>query len=85
VILLIGLVVIVCAGLLVLGFLAPRLSRRVQKRLDRGAQRAKSAARSQPKPARKAGERSAELTQRAFDRTSEVGRHEREEAEQARR
>ena len=52
-ILLIGLVVIVCAGLLVLGFLAPRLSRRVQKRLDRGAQRARSAARSQPKPARK--------------------------------
>jgi hypothetical protein len=85
VIALIGLVVIVCAGLLVLGFLAPRLSRRVQQRLDRGAERAGSAAQSQPKPVRKAGERSVKLSQRAVDRTSEVGRHEREEAEQTRR
>jgi hypothetical protein len=85
VIALIGLVIILCAGLLVLGFLAPRLSRRVQGHLDRGAERAESATGSKPEPARAVGERSVNFSRKAVDRTSEVGRGEREEAERARR
>lgn len=82
---LIAVALVLCAVLLVFGFLAPRASRRAQKRMDRGAQQAAAKAGSEPQPIRGLAERSLELTQHAADRTTEAGRHERQNAERTRR
>lgn len=79
----IALVVIVALALVGLGFFAPRLSRRLQGRMDRMVERAESKAESQPKLVRNALERSLELSRRSADRATGAGREGRDKAEQA--
>ena len=75
---------LLCVALFAIGFIAPRLSERVQGRLDHGAERATSAAQAKPEPVRAAGESTLDTSRRAADRTSEAGRRERGRAARAR-
>ncbi|MFZ0218560.1 MAG: hypothetical protein WAM30_21700 [Candidatus Dormiibacterota bacterium] len=67
----------VCIVLLVLGFLAPKLSRRLQARVDRGADRGRRVTDDKAQdaqPVDKMAKSSIDTTQKAADRTSEAGR-----------
>ena len=83
--LLIALVVVLALALLALGFFAPRLSRRLQGRLDQKAEEAESKAETQPKPVRDGLDRSLELSRKTADRATEAGREGHQEAERAKR
>ena len=82
---LIALVVVVGLGLIALGFFAPRLSRRLQRRMDHTARRAEAKAEKEPEPLRTMTKRSLEFSDKAADDATHVGREGRDEAERARR
>lgn len=77
---LIILVVAAAVALVALGFLAPRLSRRLQGRMDRRAEQAEAKAGSQPQPLRSASEGSVQFSKETADRATATGRQGRERA-----
>jgi hypothetical protein len=73
--------VLVCVGLVVLGFVAPRLSRRPQSSLDRGIDRVDEKAREHGGVSGKLGDRSSRTSRKAVDTATDAGRHAREKLE----
>ena len=78
---LLAVIAVVCVGLLVLGFVAPRWSRKPQQGLDRGleaADRKEGDERSLP---RRMAHRSTRLSERAVDKATDAGRKGRREVD----
>ena len=71
---LIALVLVACVLLVVLGFLAPRLSHRPQRAVDRGLDKANENARKAPQPLDKAMDASTHVSRQAADAATEGGR-----------
>ena len=78
---LIAIVVIAALLLLVLGFLAPRLSRKPQGAVDRGLDKADENARRAPGPLGTAMDTTAKTSRKVADKSAETGRQARYKAE----
>lgn len=66
--------VVVCAVLVILGFAAPRFSRKPQGKLDHGIDRADDHARDHGGITGKMGHKSAHVSRKAVDKSTESGR-----------
>lgn len=63
-----------CVLLLILGFLAPRLSHRPQKEVDRGLDKADENAKKAPEPLDKLMHKPTEASRKAADTATQAGR-----------
>lgn len=73
--------IVVCVALVVLGFLAPRFSRKPQGKLDHGINRADEHAREHGGVSGKMGHNSADLSRKAVDKATDAGRGARRKVE----
>lgn len=78
---LLALVAVVCVGLVVLGFLAPRWSGKPQHGLDRGLEAADRKAGDDRSLPRRMAHRSTRLSHGAVDKATDAGRKGRREVE----
>ena len=79
---LIACVLVACVLLVVLGFVAPRLSRRPQRAVDRGLDKANENAQEAPAPLDKAMDASTRVSREAADAATEGGRKLRDKSEE---
>lgn len=75
-------IVVACVLLLVLGFLAPRLSRRPQNTLDRDLDKADENAKRAPRPLDKVMDTSTMASRKAADTSTDAGREARRKTEE---
>jgi hypothetical protein len=68
---------VVAVLLIVLGFLAPRLSRRPQQKADDELDRAQGKAKRAPGPLSKVLEKPVEISHKTVDKSTDLGRNER--------
>lgn len=74
----IALVLVVCLVLLIIGFVAPRFSKRLERGVNSDAERSENRAEHTPHVLIKPLEKTAGLSQKAADRSLEAGRVARE-------
>jgi hypothetical protein len=80
--LLLGCVIVAAILLLVLGFLAPRFSRKPQAKLDKGLDKAGQQAQKAPGPLDKVMDKSTRASRKIADAATETGRKARYKSEE---